>query len=80
MLKGLHFSVAEGDGNWSRSTENFTYFLDNFEPVDMIGYSIYIYHITEEDATRVRAKLLAEEAEWLRKAESGERKAEGGAG
>ena len=74
MLKGLHFDVPDGDGTWTSSTENFTYFLDNFEPVDMIGYSIYIYHITEEDATRVRAKLLAEEAEWLRKAESGERK------
>ena len=66
MLKGMHFSVPEGDGDWSASTENFTYFLDNFEPVDMIGYSIYIYHITEEDAARVRAKLLAEEAEFLK--------------
>ena len=66
MLKGMHFSVPEGDGEWSSSTENFTYFLDNFEPVDMIGYSIYIYHITEEDAARVRAKLLAEEAEFLK--------------
>ena len=66
MLKGLHFSVPEGNGEWSSSTENFTYFLDNFEPVDMIGYSIYIYHITEEDAARVRAKLLAEEAEGLK--------------
>ena len=63
MLKGLHFSVPEGDGEWSWSTENFTYFFDNFEPVDMIGFSIYIYHITEEEAARVRAKLLAEEAE-----------------
>ena len=69
MLKGMHFSVPEGDGEWSGSTENFTYFLDNFEPVDMIGYSIYIYHITEDDAARVRAKLWAEEAEFL-KAES----------
>ena len=31
----------------------------------MIGYSIYIYHITEVDAARVRAKLLLEEAEFL---------------
>jgi len=80
MLKGQHFSVPDADGNWSWSTEHFTYFLDNFEPVDMIGYSIYIYHITEEDAARVRVKLLAEEAEWLRKVESGELKAEGGGG
>lgn len=65
MLKGQYSSVPEGDGEWSGSTENFTYFLDNFEPVEMIGYSIYIYHITEEDAARVRAKLLLEEAEFL---------------
>ena len=39
------------------------------DSLDMIGYSKYIYHITEEDAARVRAKLLAEEAEFL-KAES----------
>ncbi len=66
MLKGQHASVPEGDGKWSSSTENFTYFLDNFEPVDMIGYSIYIYHITAADAARMRAKLLAEEAEFLK--------------
>jgi len=66
MLKGLYFSVPEGDGEWSSSTENFTYFLNNFTPVEMIGYSIYIYHITEEEAARVRAKLLAEEAEFLK--------------
>lgn len=66
MFKGHHFNVPEGDGEWSWSTENFTYFFDNFEPVEMIGYSIYIYHITEDNAARVRAKLLAEEAEFLK--------------
>lgn len=63
MLKGMHFSVFDGIGSKEWSMENFTYFLDNFEPVDRIGYSIYIYHITEEDASRVRAKLRSEEAE-----------------
>ncbi len=77
MLKGQHFSVPEGDGEWSLSTENFTYFLDNFEPVDMIGYSIYIYHISEDDAERVRAKLLAEEAGALKDA-GGKSQVEGG--
>ena len=77
QLKGHRFSIPEGDGEWTWSDGHFTYFLDNFEPVDMIGYSIYIYHITEEDAARVRAKLLADEAEFL-KAESGKRKMEGG--
>ena len=62
QLKGHSFSVPEGNGEWTWSDGHFTYFLDNFEPVDRIGYSIYIYHVTEADAARVRAKLLAEEA------------------
>jgi len=35
----------------------FDYFLQHYEPVDRIGYSIHIYHITPEDANRVRPKL-----------------------
>jgi len=68
LLKGLHTSVPGGNGKWSPSTENFSYFLGNFEPVDRIGYSIYIYHISEDDATTVRAKLLAEEESQFLKA------------
>lgn len=30
--------------------------LKEFEPVDIIGYSIYIYHVTQEDLERVRLK------------------------
>ncbi len=70
MLKGVHSSVPEGDGEWTPSTENFTYFLNNFEPVDMIGYSIYIYHITEEDAARVRARESAQRIECANKAKN----------
>ena len=70
QLKGHHFSVPEGDGEWTGSSGHFMYFLDNFEPVDMIGYSIYIYHISEEDAARVRAKLLVEEAAEVLKVNS----------
>jgi hypothetical protein len=33
--------------------KQYRYFL-NFEPVDRIGYSIYIYHITLEEANRIR--------------------------
>lgn len=65
-LKGICHFAFDGHGSAYLSMAYFTYFLDNFEPIDMIGYSIYIYHITEEDATRVRAKLLAEEAEFLK--------------
>ena len=32
-------------------------FFKQFEPVDMIGYSIYIYHITPDEANRVRREM-----------------------
>lgn len=35
---------------------NYSYFL-NFEPEAMAGYSIYIYHITIDEANQVRRKL-----------------------
>ncbi|MDR1383865.1 MAG: hypothetical protein LBJ67_08490 [Planctomycetaceae bacterium] len=37
--------------------------LKQFEPIDMIGYSIYIYYITTEDANRVRRKMGLPEIE-----------------
>jgi 4-amino-4-deoxy-L-arabinose transferase-like glycosyltransferase len=39
-----------------RRTREYEYFL-RFEPVAMVGYSIYIYHITLDEATRVRREL-----------------------
>src|SRR5262249_54036925 len=38
-------------------TGRYAYFLRCFQPVEMIGYSIYIYHITPEEANRVRQQL-----------------------
>jgi len=67
QLKGHSFSVPEGDGTWSWSDGHFTYFMDNFEPVDRIGYSIYIYHITEDQAAEVRAHLRKQEWDGLAK-------------
>jgi Dolichyl-phosphate-mannose-protein mannosyltransferase len=52
---------------------NYHYFL-RFQPVAMAGYSIYIYHITQDEANRVRRELgLAElrEEGSNRKAEEG---------
>ena len=37
-------------------TKQYAYFRF-FEPVDMAGYSIYIYHITADEANRVRLQL-----------------------
>ena len=57
QLKGHSFSVPNGEGGWEWSDGHFTYFMEHFEPVDMIGYSIYIYHITEQQAAEVRERL-----------------------
>ncbi len=39
------------------NTGNDYRYFRHFEPVDRIGYSMLIYHITESDADRVRAEL-----------------------
>jgi hypothetical protein len=41
-------------------SRQYQYFL-HFEPVAMAGYSIYIYHISVEDANRVRRELRMQE-------------------
>jgi len=38
------------------SSKQYEYFK-RFEPVDMIGYSIYVYHVTLEEANRVRLEM-----------------------
>jgi hypothetical protein len=39
-----------------RVAGDYEYFLE-FEPVDWIGYSMMVFHITTDDANRVRRKL-----------------------
>ncbi len=36
--------------------QSLTYF-QHFQPIDRVGYSIYIYRITPEECNRVRAQL-----------------------
>ncbi len=42
--------------------KQYRYFLE-LEPVAIIGYSIYVYHLTEEDANRMRKELGLSEVE-----------------
>ena len=39
-----------------RAAGDYEYFLE-FEPVDWIGYSMMVFHITLDEANRVRKKL-----------------------
>lgn len=62
-LHGTKVPSTDGQGGWqtvAREDSDLTYF-QRFQPVAMAGYSIYIYHITLEEANRVRKELgLAE--------------------
>ena len=40
-----------------RRDGGYDYFLKNFKPVMMVGYSIHIYHLTIDDANRVRRQM-----------------------
>ncbi len=57
FVRGLVFGVRSGPdhGEWA-DEDRFTYF-QHFEPTAHAGYSIYIYHITDEQAQRVRQEL-----------------------
>ncbi|MFN0054711.1 MAG: ArnT family glycosyltransferase [Planctomycetales bacterium] len=67
ILRGSGSSVADGQGGYYQLDPfDYSYFL-NFEPVAMAGYSIYVYHITQDEAERVRRDLglppLAQDSE-----------------
>jgi hypothetical protein len=47
---------AVGVNELYSSSKQYEYFK-LFEPVDYVGYSIYVYHITIDDANRARQKL-----------------------
>jgi 4-amino-4-deoxy-L-arabinose transferase-like glycosyltransferase len=62
FVHGMNRRVLDGEGHWiePEPTCDFSYF-QYLKPVDRIGYSLWVYHVTKEEANRVRAKLgLAE--------------------
>jgi hypothetical protein len=71
FLRGSRFSTRNGQGDEVYIGEEwYTYFLEHFQPVARAGYSIYIYHLTLEDANRVRRAWGVEE---LKEVGQGER-------
>lgn len=57
LLRGEPTAVADGEGGWTwLDLYEYNYFLQ-FEPVARVGYGIYVYHITVDDANRVRREL-----------------------
>jgi hypothetical protein len=62
FLRGLHFGLRDGAGGRTFvSGPWYTYFLEHYQPVARAGYSIYIYHLTLDDANRVRRAWGLEE-------------------
>ncbi|MDR0610123.1 MAG: glycosyltransferase family 39 protein [Planctomycetaceae bacterium] len=66
LLGGDPLSAADGKGGWDEPSKRTGYdlsYFQNFKPVTQAGYSIYIYHITLEDANRVRREMGLPEIE-----------------
>jgi hypothetical protein len=62
FVRGMNRRVLDGQGRWTPPEPNcdFSYFR-RFRPVARAGYSIYIYHVTRDEANRARRELgLAE--------------------
>jgi len=58
-LHGSRLTAHNGSGQWQNVARNgcdLTYFL-RFHPIATAGYSIYVYHVTLEEANRVRREL-----------------------
>lgn len=68
ILHGDHFSLRDGHGGSIFVDQPYYTYFQHFRPVAMAGYSIYIYHITLEDANRLRHKwglpLLTEKSTY----------------
>ncbi len=57
LLRGRYWRISDGHGGrFSAGHPYFSYFL-RLKPVAMAGYSIYVYHVTEADAARLRREL-----------------------
>ena len=59
FLHGTHWPAANPGEGWKHvppEGPNFEYFR-RFEPVEMVGYSYCIYHITRDEAERMRTDL-----------------------
>jgi hypothetical protein len=61
ILRGSRYIIPNGHGTTVYLDGPYYTYFQRFQPVAMAGYSIYIYHLTLEDANRVRRELGLEE-------------------
>ena len=60
LIEQSPLPAADGRGGWNSPTSTFPFdfsYFKRFNPVATAGYSIYIYHITLDEANRVRREL-----------------------
>ncbi len=56
ILRGYRYILYDGHGGRLYTDQPYYSYFQYFRPVAMAGYSIYIYHITLEDANRFRSE------------------------
>jgi hypothetical protein len=57
LRSGLRFRIYDDAGRSFVLPRGAFRYFERFRPVDRVGYSIYIYHITPEEADTVRQQL-----------------------
>lgn len=57
ILRGYRFPLPDGEGGRVIPMNRHYSYFQQFRPVAMAGYSIYIYHITPDEANRVRREM-----------------------
>ncbi|MSR57927.1 MAG: hypothetical protein EXS05_09655 [Planctomycetaceae bacterium] len=57
LLRGHPWAVPDHEGNWHPADQQAYTYFQRLEPVAIAGYSIYIYHLTLDDANRLRAEM-----------------------
>jgi 4-amino-4-deoxy-L-arabinose transferase-like glycosyltransferase len=57
FVRGYAYSAANGRGQFDFINLHQYEYFQHFQPIAKAGYSIFIYHITLEDANRVRREL-----------------------
>jgi len=57
FIRGSSFIAADGKGRFRHIPMHQYEYFQHFQPIAKAGYSIYIYHITLDEANRVRRAL-----------------------
>jgi hypothetical protein len=57
FVRGFAYYIADGTGQFSGVLLHQYEYFQHFQPIAKAGYSIFIYHITLEDANRVCPEL-----------------------